>query len=95
MNTSDVQTSNLLNSPTGQKGQAMADPKKITRNGMKVYCYGDWQEDSNALVVYEDADGEDCEDFFCDGATSWTDAVSQVTAWAAKNGFTVDEMKSC
>jgi len=64
----------------------------ITRNGQKVYCYGEWREDSNASCIFED---EAFDGFFADGACNWTDAVEQVTAYAERMGTILIEMVAC
>ncbi len=62
---------------------------------MEVHCYGEWQEDSNAVVIYTDKYGECCEDMFVDGAPCWAEAVERVTKWAGRYGCQVDEMIAC
>ena len=67
----------------------------IKRNGQEVVCFGPWHPNSNAVVVGDWANGLEMEEIWADGADNWTDAVEQVTAWAARNGHTVMEMTSC
>jgi len=69
--------------------------RDIRRNGMTVSCWGTWKEDSNALCVGEYADGSELEEFFCDGATCWADAVEQITRWAKAHGHEVVQMEAC
>jgi hypothetical protein len=64
----------------------------LYRNGQKVYCYGEWREDSNASCIFED---EVFDGIWADGATCWTDAVEQVTAYAKRNGTILIEMVAC
>ena len=61
----------------------------ITRNGQTVYCYGVWQEDSNAQCVFED---ESLDGVWCDGANTWTEVVEELTAYALQEGTTLEEL---
>lgn len=68
------------------------EPKKITRNGQTVLCYGDWEEDSNAVCVFENSalDGT-----WCEGADNWTEAVETLTAYAKRQGTTLIQLEAC
>jgi hypothetical protein len=55
----------------------------ITRNGMTVTCYGEWESDSNAECFFED---ESLDNVWCDGANSWTEVVEILTDYAVDNG---------
>ena len=67
-------------------------PVTITRNGQTVSCYGKWEEDSNAMCVFED---EDFDGPWCEGADNWTEAVETLTAYAKKNGTALLELVAC
>ena len=67
---------------------------KITRNGQEVDCYGEWREDSNAVVIGEDESGEIFEEVYADGADNWTEAVEILTAWAKRKGYTILELQA-
>ena len=66
--------------------------KVITRNGQAVECYGEFRDDSNFEVIF---DNEDYDGIFADSATSWVDAVEKLTAYAKRIGTTVIEMTAC
>lgn len=70
----------------------MPEPVKITRNGQTVLCYGKWEEDSNAVCVFEDSslDGT-----WCEGAKNWTEAVEILTAYAKENGTVLIQLEEC
>lgn len=89
------ESQDFLNSLRKNYMNKTPDKVVITRNEMEVHCYGEWKEDSNALVLFCDAHGNDYEEIFADGARDWEDAVEKVTTWASKNGFDVDEMQEC
>ena len=67
----------------------------ITRNGMTVDCYGEWQEDSNCVVCGETANGMELEAIWADGAENWEDAVNQLTAWAVRHKYIIEELQAC
>jgi hypothetical protein len=75
---------------------------KITRNGMTVYCYGEWQEDSNCSIVGDWANGAEMNEIWAgDGwphegmPTNWNQVVEHLTAWAKRNGHTIYELSAC
>jgi len=67
-------------------------PKKITRNGQEVDCYGEWEEGSNAYCVFED---EDLDGTWCEGADSWTEVVEILTQYAAERGTVLIQLEAC
>lgn len=72
----------------------MSNIKKtiITRNGQEVWCYGEWLEDSNCSCVFAD---EELDGIWCDGAKNWTEVVEELTAYAKREGTTVEELSAC
>lgn len=64
----------------------------IERNGQSVNCYGEWEEDSNCMCVFED---ERFDGIWCDGASSWEGAVSKLTAYAKRKGTVLLELQAC
>lgn len=63
----------------------------VTRNNQQVDCFGKWEEDSNAQCVFEN----ECFDgVYADGASNWTEAVEEVTAYAKRNGTVLLEMSA-
>lgn len=81
----------------------MTDKKTITRNGMKVDCYGEWKEDSNCVIVGDWSNGDEMEEIWAgDGwpankpaPTNWTQVVEHLTAWAKEKGHEIMELQSC
>ncbi|MBK8989280.1 MAG: hypothetical protein IPM39_24985 [Chloroflexi bacterium] len=67
-------------------------PLSITRNGQTVLCYGEWEEDSNAICVFDD---EDFDATWCEGADNWTEAVEILTAYAKRNNTTLIQLEAC
>ncbi len=70
----------------------MPNPVKITRNSQTVLCYGKWEEDSNAVCVFED---EDLDGTWCEGADNWTEAVEILTKYAAERGTVLIQLEAC
>ena len=64
----------------------------ITRNGQEVWCYGTWEWDSNADVVFEH---EQFDGVWCDGADNWTQVVEELTAYAKRMGTRVAQISAC
>ena len=73
----------------------MKNRHEITRNGMKVVCFGEWKEDSNCVVVYDDKYENEFEEFYCDGGANWTEVVDKLTQWANKHGHVIYELNAC
>lgn len=81
----------------------MSNQVTITRNGMKVDCFGKWKEDSNCLIVGDWASGDEMEEIWAgDGwpadkemPKNWTEVVEHLTAWAKQNGHEIMELQSC
>lgn len=60
-----------------------------------VDCYGDWREDSNCAILGYDEFGNELEEMYADGASSWEDAVDKILKWADDAGVTVLELQEC
>lgn len=84
----------------------MSDETIITRNGMEVHCYGEWDEYSNCFIAGEWNNGLEMDEFWAgDGwdeseegkeyPTCWTDVVEHLTAWAKREGHTIYQLESC
>ena len=43
-----------------------------------IHCYGDWQWDSNCLVVFEDEFGELGEEIYADGGKGWQEVAEKI-----------------
>mgnify|MGYP003644805578 FL=1 len=68
---------------------------EIKHDGQEVSCFGQWEEDSNAVCIFEDKDGYSFDEIFADGAVNWTDAVKKVSNWAKDNKCKLVEMQVC
>jgi hypothetical protein len=69
--------------------------KIIKRNGMNVYCYGDYSRDNNVLIVGTDLDYDsEIETTMEDNSNcyNWTQVVEEVTAWGKRNNCEIDEL---
>lgn len=64
----------------------------ITRNGQKVDCYGEWKEDSNAFLIFDD---ESLDGIYADGADNWTEVVEKMTDYAKRHGTILVECQEC
>jgi len=71
---------------------ATATRKIIVRNGQEVWCYGAWKKSSSCSCVFEDSSFDG---IYADGASSWTEAVEKLTAFAKKNGTVLEELVAC
>lgn len=62
-----------------------------------IQCYGNWEDDSNCHIVYDDKNGNECDDIAADldECKNWTQVVEQILAWADREGNTVYQLQSC
>lgn len=74
----------------------------ITRNNMTVTCYGEWEETSNCVICGEFESGDDMEDIWAgdgwdkeQGPANWVEVVEHLTAWAQREGHTIEELSAC
>ncbi len=70
------------------------EPKIITRNGQKVYCYGDLDNgNNNCFAVFEN---EWLSNYYCmdAGETTWTQVVETLTEYAQRKGTELWELQA-
>ena len=73
----------------------MSDPITINYKDQIVQCFGEWDWQSNCLVVGYEPDGTEIEDIFADGANDWYDAVQRIVDSPMYYGATIIELQAC
>lgn len=64
-------------------------------DGGAVECYGEWKDDSNALIIGTDEDGDAFEEVWAEGAETWDEAWYILEPWSERQRITIEELVAC
>jgi hypothetical protein len=59
-----------------------------------IDCFGEWREDSNAMIVGDDPDGNEFSVIYADGADSWEDLIKILTTAPVFKGYDIAEISA-